>query len=61
MGGQARIVGTLIGAFIIAIIKNGMNLMNVEDDIQAIVQGGVILAAVVFDNYKRGELKKTTG
>ncbi|HAD60043.1 MAG TPA: sugar-transporting ATPase [Planctomycetaceae bacterium] len=61
MGGQGRIVGTLIGAFIIAIIKNGMNLMNVEDDIQAIVQGGVILAAVVFDNYKRGELKKTTG
>ena len=61
MGGQGRIVGTLIGAFIIAIIKNGMNLMNVEDDIQAIVQGGVILAAVVFDNYKRGALKMTSG
>ena len=40
MGGQGKIFGTLIGAFIIAVIKNGMNLIDVDPFNQMIVLGG---------------------
>jgi len=53
MGGSGKILGTLIGAFIIAVIKNGMNLMNVESFNQRIVLGAVLLAAVLLDQLKR--------
>jgi ribose transport system permease protein len=42
-------LGTLIGAFTIAVIENGMNLTNVESYTQKVVLGLVILAAVVLD------------
>jgi ribose transport system permease protein len=44
--------GTLIGAFIIAVIQNGMNLTNVESNTQNIVLGLVILAAVAMERKK---------
>lgn len=53
MGGEGRILGTLIGAFIIAVIKNGMNLLNVDNYDQMIILGAVLLAAVLIDNLKR--------
>ena len=53
MGGRGKIFGTLIGAFIIAVIKNGMNLMNVEPFNQLIVLGAVLLVAVLLDQLKR--------
>ncbi len=54
MGGQGRIIGTLIGALIIAVIKNGMNLMKIGSPDQQIVLGAVILLAVLLDTLKRG-------
>lgn len=54
MGGQGKVFGTLIGAFIIAVIKNGMNLINVDPFNQKIVLGAVLLAAVLLDTLKRG-------
>ncbi len=53
-GGQGKVFGTLIGAFIIAVIQNGMNLMGVESYTQKIVLGLVLLAAVLADRLKRG-------
>ena len=53
MGGQGRIFGTLIGALIIAVIKNGMNLMKIGSPDQQIVLGAVILIAVLIDTLKR--------
>ena len=53
MGGQGKIFGTLIGAFIIAVIKNGMNLTNVDPFNQKIVLGAVLLGAVLLDTLKR--------
>ncbi len=53
MGGEGRILGTLIGAFIIAVIKNGMNLTNVDPFNQKIVLGAVLLLAVLADQWKR--------
>jgi ribose transport system permease protein len=51
-GGEGRILGTLIGAFIIAVIWNGMNLTHVESYTQKVVLGLVILAAVLVDTLK---------
>ena len=48
-GGRGRMFGTLIGAFTIAVIQNGMNLWNVESYTQKVVLGLVILAAVLLD------------
>ena len=53
MGGSGKIFGTLIGAFIIAVIKNGMNLIGVEPFSQKIVLGVVLLIAVLIDTVKR--------
>ena len=51
-GGEGRIFGTLVGAFTIAVIQNGMNLMNVESYTQKVVLGLVILAAVLVDRLR---------
>ncbi|MEN2767823.1 ABC transporter permease subunit [Ornithinibacillus xuwenensis] len=48
-GGKGRIVGTLIGALIIGVIDNGLNLLNVSSFYQQIVKGGIILLAVLLD------------
>jgi len=53
-GGQGRVLGTLIGAFIIAVIENGMNLTGVQSYTQMVVLGLVILAAVLLDMLKKG-------
>ncbi len=52
-GGKGTMPGTLIGAFIIAVIQNGMNLTNVESNTQKIVLGLVILAAVLVDRVRK--------
>jgi ribose transport system permease protein len=52
-GGEGRILGTLIGAFIIAVIQNGMNLTGVESYTQKVVLGLVILGAVLLDMMKK--------
>lgn len=58
MGGQGKIFGTLIGAFIIAVIKNGMNLTNVDPFNQKIVLGAVLMVAVLLDTLKRRGARK---
>ena len=52
-GGHGRIAGTLIGAFIIGVIQNGMNLTGVESYTQKVVLGFVILGAVLLDMLKK--------
>jgi len=59
MGGEGRILGTLIGAFIVAVIRNGMNLMGVNPDSQDMVLGAVLLLAVLLDRLKR--IKMSSG
>jgi ribose transport system permease protein len=51
-GGSGRILGTLIGAFIISVIQNGMNLLGMESYTQQVVLGGVILGAVLLDKVR---------
>ena len=52
-GGEGNVLGTLIGAFIIAVIQNGMNLTGVQSYTQKVVLGLVLLGAVLFDMLKR--------
>ena len=52
-GGEGGIVGTLIGAVIMGMIGNGLDLLNVEAFWQRLMIGLVIVAVVVFDQWRR--------
>ena len=54
-GGSGSIPGTLVGALIIAVIQNGMNLMNIDSYTQYIVLGAIILGAVLVDGLRHSE------
>lgn len=49
LGGEGTVVGTLIGALIMAVLRNGLNLLGVSSFIQQIVIGSVIIVAVLID------------
>jgi ribose/xylose/arabinose/galactoside ABC-type transport system permease subunit len=49
MGGQGTLVGTLIGALIMGVLRNGLNLLGVSSFLQQIVIGAVIIGAVLVD------------
>ena len=51
-GGKGTIWGTLIGALLMAVINNGLNLMGAQKDIQYIVIGAVIIMAVTLDVFR---------
>jgi ribose transport system permease protein len=53
MGGEGSIAGTFIGAFVIGILRNGLNLIGVSPFIQKIVIGLVIVGSVFLDKIKR--------
>jgi len=52
-GGEGGIGGTLLGAFIIGVLNNGLNLLNVSSFYQQVVKGVVILLAVLLDRRLR--------
>jgi ribose transport system permease protein len=52
-GGEGSVVGTIIGALIIGVLNNGLNLMNVSPFYQAIVKGLVILLAVMVEKKNK--------
>ena len=51
-GGKGRILGTLIGALIIGVLNNGLNIIGVSAFWQQVVKGVVILIAVLLDRFK---------
>ncbi|WP_042297769.1 ABC transporter permease subunit [Paraburkholderia bannensis] len=53
VGGVGSIVGTLIGALIIAVLTNGLVLLGVSDIWQYIIKGLVIVGAVALDRYRQ--------
>jgi len=55
MGGAGTISGTMIGAFIIGILRNGLNMQGVSYFIQQVIIGLVIIAAVAVDQLRKRE------
>lgn len=51
-GGRGWIFGTLVGALIIGVLNNGLNLLNVSSFYQQVIKGAVILLAVLLDRRK---------
>ncbi len=51
-GGRGSIVGTFIGSMLIGVLRNGLNLLDVESYVQQVVVGVVILLAVMADEWK---------
>jgi len=58
MGGSGTVGGTLIGAFIMAILRNGLNLLGVSPDVQTVAIGAVIIGAVYVDVLRNSVSKK---
>ena len=56
-GGVGRITGTVIGAVILGILTSGFTFLNVDAHYQEIIKGGVIIAAVVADQYRQRRRK----
>ena len=52
-GGEGSVVGTIIGAAIIAVLANILNLFGVSPFTQQIVKGAIIVAAVLFEMQRR--------
>ena len=52
-GGTGTIVGTMIGALIIGVLNNALNLMDVSSYFQMLAKGSVILLAVLFDRKNK--------
>ena len=55
-GGQGSIVGTLFGALILAVLKNGFSILNMPSYIQQVAIGSVIVIAVIIDKVKEKDL-----
>jgi erythritol transport system permease protein len=53
MGGRGTIGGTLIGAFVIGVLADGLVLLGVSEFWQMVVKGLVIVLAVVLDQFQR--------
>lgn len=53
MGGVGTIGGTIIGAFIMSVLKNGLNLMGVSQFWQMVAMGVVVVAAVYLDTLRK--------
>ena len=48
-GGVGSLTGTLIGALIIGVINNGLDLLGVSSYYQQVIKGAIIVAAVLLD------------
>ncbi len=51
-GGRGAIIGTLIGAMLLGILNNGLNLIGVSSYLQNVVKGGIILLAIYISRSR---------
>lgn len=51
-GGRGSVIGTLLGAFIIGVLANGLILIGLSDFMRQMITGVVIIIAVILDHYR---------
>ena len=54
-GGEGSVFGTLVGALIVGVLNNGLNLLGVHTFYQFLLSGGVLIFAVLLDMTLKGE------
>jgi inositol transport system permease protein len=57
-GGVGRITGTVIGTLILGVVTSGFTFLRIDAYYQEIVKGGIIVAAVIADQYRRRRLAR---
>ncbi len=60
LGGSGSVIGTLIGALIMSVLRNGLNLLGVSSYLQQVAIGIVIIAAVLIDMALRRRVHRST-
>jgi fructose transport system permease protein len=56
-GGRGGVLGTLIGALLVGVIRNGLQLIGVDSIYQVLITGILVIAAVAVDQLARGRLR----
>ena len=54
-GGVGKIIGAVVGAFLMGVLNNGMSILGIGIDYQQMIKGLVLLAAVIFDVYNKSK------
>ncbi|RUT32499.1 ABC transporter permease [Arsenicitalea aurantiaca] len=57
-GGVGSLVGVALGVLILSFLSNGLGMLNLATEWQLVVTGGIIIAAVAFDEFKRRNQKQ---
>ena len=60
LGGSGSVIGTLIGALIMSVLRNGLNLLGVSSYLQQVAIGVVIIAAVLIDMALRRRVQRSS-
>jgi ribose transport system permease protein len=58
-GGEGTILGTVIGAFVISILTNGLRILSVPQEWQTVVTGAIVIVAVYLDIVRRRRQEQT--
>ena len=57
-GGRGTILGTIVGAFVIGVLGDGLVILGVSDFWQTVIKGVVIVLAVALDQFQAGLQKQ---
>jgi ribose transport system permease protein len=52
-GGEGTILGTIIGAFVISTLTNGLQILSVPEEWRTVVTGAILILAVYLDIVRR--------
>jgi ribose transport system permease protein len=61
MGGRGSVVNTVFGVLIIAVLENGLSLLDATEPVKRLITGLVIVAAVILDAYRRNRAARRAG
>lgn len=52
-GGRGSVIGTVLGAMVLGVIRSGFTYIKLDGSYQLIAMGGIIIAAVILDQYRQ--------